>query len=511
VLITSRDVSSVSISTSTDEDYYMFALPTGIRLNGTITMDILAAGDLDMEWQNSSGSLIASSTETSNIEQITINTPIASGVTIYYLRVYGYNGATAPYKLNLNLNTQWDTTPPPRDTVGLLDPQTYTWYLNNKLDGSMNIMSFRTPIVPSWWIPITGDWDGDGDDTVGLYDPSSSTWYLNNSSNGSLSSLITFRTPAVPSSWVPLAGDWNGDGRDSVGLYDPVNSRWYLNNRIDGSINDLVVVQTPLVPRSWRPLIGDWNGDGRDTIGLFDPLNSRWYLNDRIDGTITALTQFTTPAPANWIPLAGDWDSDGRDSVALYDPLRSTFYLNNRTDGTITDLIVLQVPNSIPSSWKPLVGNWDGLPLSSPTGVLGASSGEGESRAFLTSDGSASLSLPREDVNRDGAVTPLDVLHVINALNRTARADTTSSQVASSSTVPSGNRIDVDGDGILTPRDALTVINSFWASMDREVFTDSNNEEDELLTLLSENVALQTTSIQSSLPVKTELSRMRSR
>ncbi|MCA9160856.1 MAG: hypothetical protein KDA72_21140, partial [Planctomycetales bacterium] len=55
------------------------------------------------------------------------------------------------------------------------------------------------------------------------------------------------------------------------------------------------------------------------------------------------------------------------------------------------------------------------------------------------------------DVNRDGLVTPMDVLLIINELNlasgRMAR------------TTVAGNVLDVTGDGLLTPIDALQVIN----------------------------------------------------
>ncbi|MCC6745080.1 MAG: hypothetical protein IT175_14560, partial [Acidobacteria bacterium] len=33
-----------------------------------------------------------------------------------------------------------------------------------------------------------------------------------------------------PSTWVPIRGDWDGDGADSIGLYDPATSTFYLKN-----------------------------------------------------------------------------------------------------------------------------------------------------------------------------------------------------------------------------------------------------------------------------------------
>jgi hypothetical protein len=55
-------------------------------------------------------------------------------------------------------------------------------------------------------------------------------------------------------------------------------------------------------------------------------------------------------------------------------------------------------------------------------------------------------SLGRQDVNRDGALSPLDVLLVINGLNQ---GDSDYSEA-----------VDVNGDGLITPVDALLVVNA---------------------------------------------------
>ena len=424
-------VTSVAISSSFDVDFYRFSVPAGTALSGSITMDIVGSGDLDIELQNHSGQRLARSEGVTNREVINVSQLPAQGPgEFYYLRVYGFLGATGSYSLDFNLPSPSNPPPSPGlpiDTVGLLDPASFTWYLNNHSDGSLNPTTFQTPIVPSWWVPITGDWDGDGAETVGLYDPSTSTWYLNNSPIGLLSSVFSFRTPPVPTSWIPITGDWNGDGYDTIGLYDPFSSRWYLNNRVDGSTFDLIMVQTPRVPSSWRPITGDWDGNNIDTIGLYDPFASRWYLNNRLDGSTTDLTIFQTPAvPSSWIPIAGDWNSDNRDTVGLYDQFGSVFYLNNRTDGSISDLIILDVPYNLPSNWRPLAGDWDGsaqfnAAASSFSSDLVIAAGEGKKELPLP------LSVPpittpfaKEDVNQDGTITPMDVLRVINAINANA-------------------------------------------------------------------------------------------
>jgi hypothetical protein len=66
--------------------------------------------------------------------------------------------------------------------------------------------------VPRSWIPLVGDWNDDGLDTVGLYDPFTNTWYTNDETDGTIDSVRAFRTPTVPNWWRPITGNWDGSG-----------------------------------------------------------------------------------------------------------------------------------------------------------------------------------------------------------------------------------------------------------------------------------------------------------
>jgi hypothetical protein len=80
------------------------------------------------------------------------------------------------------------------------------------------------------WLPIAGDWDGDGDDTVGVYDPYSTTFYLVNENSVTPGPVITFSYGGCHPTWLPLAGDWDGDGDDTVGVFVPESATFYLVN-----------------------------------------------------------------------------------------------------------------------------------------------------------------------------------------------------------------------------------------------------------------------------------------
>src|SRR3990170_4827476 len=79
------------------------------------------------------------------------------------------------------------------------------------------------------WLPVAGDWDGDGDTTVGLFDPVNSTFYLSNT-NSAGGADVVFRYGRKGAGWLPAAGDWDGDGQTTVGLFDPATATFFLEN-----------------------------------------------------------------------------------------------------------------------------------------------------------------------------------------------------------------------------------------------------------------------------------------
>src|SRR5262249_11958458 len=64
------------------------------------------------------------------------------------------------------------------------------------------------------WMPVVGDWDGDGVDTIGAFDPvgqfgqKPATWYLRNSNSPGAPSYAPFAYGTAACQ--PVAGDWTG-------------------------------------------------------------------------------------------------------------------------------------------------------------------------------------------------------------------------------------------------------------------------------------------------------------
>ena len=212
------------------------------------------------------------------------------------------------------------------------------------------------------WLPVIGDWDGDGVKTIGLYNPTNAAFYLKNSNTtGFADVVIAFGVPG--NSWIPIAGDWNGDGYDTVGLYDPTTSMFYLRNSRSSGIAEVAFVYGT-AGSNWKPVVGDWDGNKTDTVGLYGPNQHFSLRNSNTAGTAEIDFVFASNAGtgSNTLPVAGDWNGSGRDRVGVYSTTANEFKLKdaNTTDAAITDLFF----GYSSSSLSPLMGAWLGTSAS---------------------------------------------------------------------------------------------------------------------------------------------------
>ena len=74
---------------------------------------------------------------------------------------------------------------------------------------------------------MVGDWNGDGRDSVGVFDPSTATWYLRNTPTQGCRTTVPSKYAAP--GWTPVVGDWSGTGNTSLGVVNPAGN-WYLRN-----------------------------------------------------------------------------------------------------------------------------------------------------------------------------------------------------------------------------------------------------------------------------------------
>src|SRR5262249_46779992 len=88
-----------------------------------------------------------------------------------------------------------------KSTVGVFDPNAANWFLrNSNTSGAPDIAPFSFGFAG--WLPVVGDWNGDGKATIGVVDPSTMTWYLRNSNSPGSVDFAPFQFGAP--GWIPV-------------------------------------------------------------------------------------------------------------------------------------------------------------------------------------------------------------------------------------------------------------------------------------------------------------------
>jgi hypothetical protein len=282
---------------------------------------------------------------------LTLST-LASGthtVTATYLGTANF--ATSAAALTQTVNPPVIVPPKPGDsTAGMFDQSTATWYLKNSNGaGAPSIAPFQ--FGGPGWIPLIGDWNGDGTQTIGVFDPNTATWYLRNSNGPGGADIAPFQFGGP--GWTPVVGDWNGDGKWTIGVVDPFG-HWYLRNSNGPGGPDIPVFA--FGAPGWKPIVGDWNGSGKFGIGMFDPTTGNWYLRNEMSGGAPDAGQFAFGGPG-WQPVVGDWTGSGKDTIGVVDP-NGIWYLRNELSPGAPDVPPFAYGSG---SWTAVVGNYSGV------------------------------------------------------------------------------------------------------------------------------------------------------
>jgi hypothetical protein len=254
-------------------------------------------------------------------------------------------------------------------TVGAFDPATATWYLRNSNSaGAPDFAPFQYG-APGW-IPVTGDWNGDGITTIGVVDPSTMTWYLRNSNSAGAPDFTPFQYGAP--GWIPVVGDWDGNGTTTIGVFDPATATWYVRNSNSSGAPDVTPFQYG--GQGWTPVTGDWAHAGRTSIGVVDPSTMTWYLRNSVSAGVPNFAPFQYGA-VGWTPVTGDWNGDGATTIGAFDSTTATWYLRDSNSAGAPDAVfayglgspgatsLSPTPTFFPAAWLPVVGSWG-----SPTG-----------------------------------------------------------------------------------------------------------------------------------------------
>jgi hypothetical protein len=137
-----------------------------------------------------------------------------------------------------------------------------------------------------------------------------SAWIFDLNANGQIDGCETDECLSFgPAGYIPVVGDWNGDGIENIGVFQ--DGSWNLdlngNGVWDGCKIDLCVS----FGRSGDlPVVGDWDDSGKVKIGVFRPGTGQWFLDLNGNGKLDKCSTDGCIGPFGQqgdLPVAGKW------------------------------------------------------------------------------------------------------------------------------------------------------------------------------------------------------------
>ncbi|BAY34079.1 type I secretion target GGXGXDXXX repeat protein domain protein [Nostoc carneum NIES-2107] len=293
------------VGVSDTNDYYGLNLSSRSAFN--MCLNSLSA-DANLELLNSSGGLIARSTNPNSISE-SINSILDAGS--YYIRVYqGTSNSETNY--NLSVSTQSHKT----DLVwrNSATGQNALWYMNN--DKLLNGVFFNGVSDSNWKIEGTGDFNNNGDSEIVWRNSASgqnALWYMNGEQ---LLQSLFFNSVADTNWKIQGTGDFNKDGYSDIvwrNYASGQNALWYMKG--DQLLQGLFF--NSVSDSNWKiEGTADFNKDGYSDIvwrNYASGQNALWYMKG--DQLLQGLF-FNGVADSNWkIEGTADFNKDGYSDI----------------------------------------------------------------------------------------------------------------------------------------------------------------------------------------------------
>jgi Tol biopolymer transport system component len=155
-------------------------------------------------------------------------------------------------------------------------------------------------------LPLAGDWDGDGKDDVGVFRPGVIGKFILRQParisapfNTTIITAITFNFGTAGD--LPVTGDWDGDGDETPGVYRQGDPGAFL---LTNSFTSVIDFNFSFGSFDVLPLSGDWLGAGRDGVGVFLPGSQLMILTQELSSKGAFIFTFGQPGD---LPVAGSW------------------------------------------------------------------------------------------------------------------------------------------------------------------------------------------------------------
>ncbi|MBI4092929.1 MAG: peptidoglycan DD-metalloendopeptidase family protein [Candidatus Kerfeldbacteria bacterium] len=249
-----------------------------------------------------------------------------------------------------NTDTKWD--------VGVWDKVNGDWSIALR-DASVNRFNPAGYWLMDWaagmgqYQMLTGDFSGDGYTDICAYHKDTGRWWVAYNQgtsfvqqNGPGPNGCWIDNWATGNGWVPLVGDFSGDGAADIAVYYPSLGRWFVaynqgsrfeasnGPNANGSWLDAWAQETG---EQWKVFAADVSGDHVADVLAYSPLYGRWFVAYNQGGRFqnasgpatngSWITGWATEDGSQWRCFVTDLSGDGYADLLAYTPIYGRWFV----------------------------------------------------------------------------------------------------------------------------------------------------------------------------------------
>lgn len=165
------------------------------------------------------------------------------------------------------------------------------------------------------YVPVPGDFDGDGVSDLGAYRYASGYWYARPITNQIVTAAggSYWAGPALASlgGYVPVGGDYDGDGKTDPAMYCELSGIWSALFSASG----YAYVSAAFGGPGYTAIPADYDGDGKTDPAVYNETTAQWYLLYSSDNYRVISGTFGGPG---FTAAPADYDGDGKADTCIY-------------------------------------------------------------------------------------------------------------------------------------------------------------------------------------------------